>query len=199
MQCQGSIVATAGGFGLCLNLNNGLVLSGNGYVNLGTAAYPAPPGGTLIVNDLASGMSGGTLVTTSQYVGSGGRGRLPNQAAATATRISTSAAAHPTAVPTASAPRRPLTGGTETIGLSGTGTFTQSGGVNTALYGLNLGLNPGSSGAYTLGNGSLISSGYGQTYLGYAGTGSVTRSGGTFLSGRHYASATTRPPWGRTT
>ena len=183
VQCQGSIVATAGGFGLCLNLNNGLVLSGNGYVNLGTAAYPAPPGGALIVNDLASGMSGGTLVTTSQYVGSGGTGAFAQSGGSNSnTYLYVGCGATDSGSYSLGAAAT-LTGGTETIGLSGTGTFTQSGGVNTALYGLNLGLNPGSSGAYTLGNGSLISSGYGQTYLGYAGTGSFTQSGGTFLSG----------------
>ena len=61
--CQGTIVAASGGG---LNLNNGLVLSGYGNVTLGN--------GNLTVNDAVSGMSGGTLSTANQYVGSGGSG-----------------------------------------------------------------------------------------------------------------------------
>ena len=59
VNCQGSIAAAAGGF---INLNNGLVLSGTGTVALGS--------GTLTVNDTASGISGGSLAASTEYVGS---------------------------------------------------------------------------------------------------------------------------------
>ena len=47
--------------GSSINLNNGLFLSGSGAVYLG--------GGNLTVNDLASGISSGTIYTVNQYVG----------------------------------------------------------------------------------------------------------------------------------
>ena len=62
--CQGTIAAASGG---AINLNNGLALSGNGNVNLGST-------GSLTVNDAASGIAGGTLSMGNMYVGSGGTG-----------------------------------------------------------------------------------------------------------------------------
>ena len=59
--CQGTIAAGSGGF---VNLNNGLTLSGSGTVSLGS--------GNLTNNDLVSGISGGTLSSASQYVGTSG-------------------------------------------------------------------------------------------------------------------------------
>ena len=65
VNCQGTIAAASGGF---INLNNGLVLSGTGNVRLGS--------GTLTVNDLLSGISGGTLAASGFHVGSGGTGQF---------------------------------------------------------------------------------------------------------------------------
>ena len=66
------------------------------------------------------------------------------------------------------------------VGNSGSGSFTQSGGINDTFLGrgsLYLGYNTGSLGTYTLsGTGSLKS---GQETLGYSGFGSFTQSGGT--------------------
>ena len=63
VNCQGTLAATTG---YSINLNGGLNISGTGSVNLGT--------GTLYVNDTISGMSGGSLNASYQYVGSTGTG-----------------------------------------------------------------------------------------------------------------------------
>ena len=70
----------------------------------------------------------------------------------------------------------------ETIGVSGAGTFNQSGGANTvpasAVGSLALGINPGSVGTYNLsGNGALGSTVH--EYVGYGGTGVFNQTGGT--------------------
>ena len=65
----------------------------------------------------------------------------------------------------------------ENVGLSGTGTFTQSGGINNCGY-LILGYNAGGSGTYNLsGTGYLSAAGYRER--GLSGTGTFTQSGGT--------------------
>ena len=65
--CQGTILATAGGW---INLNNGLSLADPGQVNLGT--------GTLIVNDTNfSGVTGGSLTASLMVVGIQRHGQLP--------------------------------------------------------------------------------------------------------------------------
>ena len=69
----------------------------------------------------------------------------------------------------------------EYVGCSGTGTFTQFGGVNQMnannYGGLTLGYNPGSSGTYGLGGGGLLSAF--TEIVGNSGTGTFTQSGGT--------------------
>jgi len=64
-----------------------------------------------------------------------------------------------------------------TVGGSGTGTFTQSGGTNTVSSHLYLGRYSGGNGTYTLSNGTLTIGG--TLYVGYDGTGTFTYSGGT--------------------
>ena len=68
--------------------------------------------------------------------------------------------------------------GSECVGYSGAGTFTQSGGTNS-YENLYLGYNLGSSGTYNLSGGSLLSAGFGTEYVGYSGSGTFTQSGGT--------------------
>ena len=64
----------------------------------------------------------------------------------------------------------------EYIGLSGSGSFTQTGGTNSA-FNVFVGANIGSSGSYQLsGSGSLTA---GIEYVGYGGNGTFTQSGGT--------------------
>ena len=70
-----------------------------------------------------------------------------------------------------------FSGGTEYVGYSGTGIFSQSGGGNGFNMGLYLGYNTGSSGSYSL---SSLVSGHltcETEYVGYSGTGTFNQSG----------------------
>jgi hypothetical protein len=69
----------------------------------------------------------------------------------------------------------------EYIGYNGSGTFNQSGGIHSVNGAfLVLGWNPGSTGTYNLGAGSLISgAGSGDEHVGYLGVGAFTQTGGT--------------------
>ena len=72
-----------------------------------------------------------------------------------------------------------ISNGFEYIGNSGSGTFTQTGGTNNGgtsgvIY---LGLNPGSSGAYSLSGSGLLTIPIQQ--IGYSGSGAFTQTGGT--------------------
>ena len=76
--CQGTIT-TASGYGL--NLANGLVVSGNGNVNLGIGSSGSGlNGGILTVNDFTSGISGGSTSAAYQYLGKGGTGLFTHSA-----------------------------------------------------------------------------------------------------------------------
>ena len=68
----------------------------------------------------------------------------------------------------------------ERIGYSGSGNFTQSGGVNTISgYSLFLGYKAGSNGTYLLSNGSLSVAQFATNeYIGYGGTANFVQSGG---------------------
>jgi len=73
-----------------------------------------------------------------------------------------------------------LTGGSEHVGVYGTGIFTQTGGTNTinSGYSLSLGDNAGATGTYSLSaSGSLSVSG--SEYIGNSGAGNFNQSGGT--------------------
>ena len=140
VNCQGAITAPSGG---TINLSGGLTLSGTGTVSLGF--------GNLTTNDLTSGISGGLLSVGNHYVGSGGTGLftqsggtntisnslyLGNNAGDSGTyNLSGSGSVAMTNFNSA-----------EYVGYSGTGAFTQSGGVNSISYSsVYLGCNPGSS------------------------------------------------------
>ena len=69
-----------------------------------------------------------------------------------------------------------------TVGSSGTGTFTQSGGTNLVSSDLYLGNAAGSSGTYILSGSGLLSVSTCE-YIGYSGSGSFTQSGGTHTVG----------------
>jgi hypothetical protein len=65
----------------------------------------------------------------------------------------------------------------ETIGSTGTGSYSQSGGMNTVYYNLNLGFSAGSTGSYFLsGTGSLSAN---TEIIGNSGSGGFTQNGGT--------------------
>ena len=204
VNCQGTITAVTGG---AINLSGGLMLSGTGTVNLGS--------GTLTTNDLLSGISGGSLMVASQYVGSGGTGTftqtgginsigsyysgslcLGNNAGDSGTyNLSGSGG---------------VSAYVEYAGYSGTGSFTQTGGTNSTYY-LYLGNNAGGSGTYSLSGGQLSASygstwatpareasrrpaatnsmSYGDFYLGYnAGSSGTYNLGGGQLSGPYFES-----------
>ncbi|MBI4938620.1 MAG: PEP-CTERM sorting domain-containing protein [Nitrosomonadales bacterium] len=76
-----------------------------------------------------------------------------------------------------------LTTGNETIGNSGIGAFTQSGGTNTMSTSLVLGYGSTGNGSYTLNSGNLSAGG---EFIGRAGTGTFTQSGGTNTTGALY-------------
>jgi hypothetical protein len=73
--------------------------------------------------------------------------------------------------------------GTEVIGSSGTGNFSQTGGTNTAGA-LTIGANAGSTGTYALsGTGALSVPGGGLENVGNSGTGNFNQTGGTNTAG----------------
>ena len=156
LNCQGSIIATAGG---AINLTNGLTLSGTGQVALGS--------GNLTISDSISGISGGSLAAATLYVASLSTGSFTQSAG-------TSSVSSNLYVGYGGSGTYSLSGsglllapaeyvGYEYVGYSsgtgtfysGTGTFTQSGGTNSTT---NLYLS-GASGTYNLsGSGLLLAS-----------------------------------------
>ncbi len=164
VNCQGTIR----GLGMSnLNLQNGLILSGSGSVNIAN----------LTVNDPNSGMSGGLLLTSNQYIGYSGSGSF-NQTGGTnspglALYLGYKAGDYGTYLLSNSGL---LTGAGEEIGWNGSGSFAQSGGTNSATS-LYTGANFGTYGAYTLSSSGRLSAPY--EYSGWYGTGLITQSGGT--------------------
>ncbi len=80
-----------------------------------------------------------------------------------------------------------LTGGSEIIGQSGTGSFTQSGGTNQAYSnGIEIGSNAGSSGTYKLEGGTLDTS---NETAGVYGKGKLEQSGGSNLTSSLFVGA----------
>jgi autotransporter-associated beta strand protein len=175
VNCQGSIVATASGYGKYLNLNNGLVLSGSGLVNLGLANSTSS-GSTLTVNDSISGMSGGTLIANNENIGSSGTGTFSQSAGSNSVNylylgnLSSDMGTYNLVGGT-------LAGVNEYVGASGSGSFAQSGGTNSVSNALYVGSNAGASGSYNLSAGLLATSQL--QVIGSSGSGSFTQSGGT--------------------
>ena len=168
VNCQGIITAAGGG----INLSGGSTLSGSGTVNLGS--------GNLTTNDLLSGMSGGALSVANQYVGNGGTGSFTQTGGNN--NINSYYGSLYVGYNSGDAGTYNLSGSgqlsapSESVGYSGTGTFTQSGGTNSTSY-LYLGNNAGSSGTYNLRGSGLLST-YSE-YVGSSGTGTFRQSGGT--------------------
>jgi autotransporter-associated beta strand protein len=170
VNCQGTIAATPSG---AINLTNGLTLSGTGQVTLGS--------GALTINDSISGISGGSLSADSLVV------------ASTATGIFTQSGGTTTLTPYGSGlylGNNPgssgtynlsggglLSGATEYVGYSGSGSFTQTGGTHSVSYALYLGYSVGGSGTYNLSGSGLLSTP--SVQIGVSGTASFTQTGGT--------------------
>ena len=94
------------------------------------------------------------------------RGTSRNPAAPTPSRtVSPSAAAYGVSATYSLSSPGLLSAQYETVGGSGTGTFTQSGGTNAISSFLSFGVEPGSSGTYNLNGGTLILSGLNGTQV----------------------------------
>ena len=127
VNCQGTITAAPGSFvtpGESICLNNGLVLSGTGTVNLGI--------GTLAVHDPASGIAGGSLSAGYEYIGFSGAGTFTQSAGTNAANYSLILGFNAGDSGTYNLNAGSLYDNKygEQVGFSGTGIFTQSGGTN---------------------------------------------------------------------
>ncbi len=165
VNCQGSIIATAGGW---INLNNGLALADPGQASLGT--------GMVIVNDTNfSGMTGGALTAALMVVGSNGTGSFPQSGGTSVLSslyLGYNASDSGTYLLSGTSQ---LSVGYEIVGVAGSGTFTQNGGTH-AVGTLYLAELFGSAGTYNL-NGGLLS--LSALYEG-GGAAAFNFSGGTF-------------------
>ena len=169
--CQGTIAAPSGG---AIYLNNGLTLSGSGSVNLG--------GGSLTVNDTTSGMTGGSLSESEQYIGNGASGLFTHSGGTNTigNNFYLGYNSADTGAYVLSGAGSKLSAVTEYVGYGGAGSITESSGSNSMTYyydGLFLGYNSTASGAYNLsGSGQVVTH---NQYVGYSGKGTFTQSGGT--------------------
>ena len=180
VNCQGAILALSQG---TINLNNGLLLSGTGLVSLGL--------GNLTINDMLSGMSGGSLSSSAITSARAEAGSSHSRAERIpSSRISTSdMAPRDNGTYILSGTSYCQTTGTgygasEYVGVSGTGTLAQTGGANAVGVGGNsslyLGVNAGSVGTYNLsGIARLTMAGYNTSEIvGDKGAGHFNQSGG---------------------
>ena len=179
VNCQGMIAAINGP----INLTGGLTLSGTASVNL-NASNLTTTAGTVMTQDLTSGLTGASLVTGYQYVGntaagvftqSGGINSITNNlylgynlAASGSYSLGSGGA---------------LSAGNQYVGYSGSGSFVHSGGSNSISNALYLGYNAGSSGSYAF-NGDALSAG--SQFVGFSGSGSFTQSTGVNSVGSLY-------------
>ena len=148
-------------------MNNGLVLSGTGNVSLG--------GGDLVVNDLTSGMSGGFLSATWNFVGRGGGTGTFTQSGGTCVLTDVGLAGSPGSSGTYLLAAGLLSCQGVNVGGSGPGNFTQSGGTTSVAS-----LKVWDSGTYTLRGGVMSSNG--NEYVGWVGNARFEQSGGTNLA-----------------
>ena len=167
--CSGTIF-TPNAATYSLNLNDGLILSGSGYVNLGL--------GSLTVNDTVSCITGGYLSLANQYVGKSKTGSF-TQLTGVNTLSSTFYLGYNSGVTGSYA-----LGGTaslaavnEYVGYNGNGSFRQSGGTNGISSTLAIGYAANSYGSYILSGAAKLSGG--TEFIGYSGNGAFSQTGGT--------------------
>jgi hypothetical protein len=162
VNCQGTLGAG--------NLNGGLTMSGTANVTVEN----------LRTNDAISGMSGGTLSFGNHYVGYSGTGVF-TQTGGVANGSDANGSlylgynAGDNGTYNLSGTGY-LSGEPEHIGYSGTGTFNQSAGTNSAAF--ELGSNVGASGTYNLSGTGTVTAGYYEK-IGVSGTGVSTTPGAT--------------------
>ena len=143
VNCQGTILAVTGG---SINLNSGVAVSGTASVFLGA--------GAVAVNDAQSGISGGWLSATTVYIGNPGTGVFTHTGGTA--NLGGSYGGLFVGYTAGSTGTYSLGGSgvlfavNEFLGSSGSGTFTQAGGYNSAGC-----LNIGSQGRYQFSGGTL--------------------------------------------
>ena len=180
VNCEGSLSATSGQY---INLSGGLAAGVKSAVNLGT--------GYLYVNDATSGLNGGSVLASSEYIGYSGTGIFNHTGGTNTLPPGTSGATgglflgyNPNSNGTyILSGTSVLSAGYEYVGYSGAGTFTQTSGTNTissTTFGsavLCLGGASGSSGTYNLsGTGGLSAW---EEIIGNKGMSAFTQCGGT--------------------
>ncbi|MGA2616425.1 MAG: autotransporter-associated beta strand repeat-containing protein [Thermoguttaceae bacterium] len=176
VSCQGTIT-NASPYSPALDLNNGLVISGAGNVTLG---WPGNGNyGNLVVNDPASGITGGSLTLANQYVGTAGTGVFTQSGGSNAVSNYLYLGYNPGNSGSYSlSGTGTLSAAAEYVGLSGVGAFAQSGGANSAGSTIFVGASAGSTGTYNLrGSGQLYAGN--EEIVGSQGAGTFTQAGGT--------------------
>lgn len=174
--CLGALDTANGGF---LSLNNGLIVSGNGSVDLGS--------GALQIEDSTSRITGGSVSTSSQYIGKNGFATLTQSGGtntpgrcfvgynSTASGIYNLQDGQPASYPYYFY-----------VGYYGTGVVNQSTGTCSAPLGYSskddsnkgifLGYEAGSKGTYNLSGSGQLS--FYNEYVAYSGTGTLEQTGG---------------------
>ncbi len=171
--CQGTINATSNG---CINMNNGLVLSGTGNVYLG------PLYGSLTVSDTISAATGGTLQTNSFTVSSTASRALFTQSGGSVrpTNLGVGTGKYGQGAYMLSSTGQLTVGSVLSIGVGGgNGVFTQSSGAVSA-YQFAVGADSsgtyGSVGTYNMNGGSANAA---NITIGWNGAGQFVQTGGT--------------------
>ncbi len=147
--CAGTITASVGGG---IDLNNGLMVTSGGSVDL-SRRY-----GTLRVNNMVSGLAGGSLSARNERIGDTSTGSFSHTAGTNTIdrtlHLGYDAGGNGTYELSGTGQ---LSARSEYVGYNGTGHFVQTGGTNTIRrYGnLYLGYEPGSHGTYSISGGTL--------------------------------------------
>jgi autotransporter-associated beta strand protein len=162
--CQGTLTT-----GAAIGISGGLDVSGSGSVNLGY-------GGSIYVNDTTSGITGGSLTSQNQRIGSGGTGTFA-QSGGTNTVYGLLLGDNLADDGIYLLSGTGLLTASERVGGSGTGVFQHSGGTNTASE-LYVGSGSTSNGVYELGGTGYLSVSDVEM-VGDAGSGTFRQSGGT--------------------
>ena len=161
---EGSI--NGGGDGV-LSVDGGLFVSGAGFANLA--------GGTLKVDDLTSGMSGGQLTCMNEYIGNAGNGRFVQSGGDHSVEYTLTVGSSAGSSGTFELDGGQLSCEREYVGYSGNGHFTQTDGDHSVHYTLNLGYAAGSSGTFELAGGQFSAD---TLVVGRSGAGSFVQTGG---------------------
>ncbi len=145
-----------------------LTIAAAGVVNLGSNA--------LITNDPGSGITGGSLLAASHYVGSSGTGMFTQSGGTNSLSSGLYLGYNPTDVGTYKLNGGLLSPTSLFAGVVGAGTITQTGGTDSVSLFVTVGNSAGGAGTYSLGGGLLTAQ---YETVAYAGSGTIAQSGGT--------------------